>query len=66
MQTAQPHCPFNFRRADTATARVMVTPAAAAEVYKVDEKLDERISASSSVECELRRRISSDGIRRDH
>jgi len=45
----------------------MVTPAAAAvEVYKVDEKLDERISASSPVERELRRRISSDGIRRGH
>jgi len=68
-RTAKPRCPFNSRRADMATARVMVTPAAAAGVYKVHEELGERISVqlgSSSVERELRRRISSDGVHRGH
>lgn len=47
-RTAKPRYPFNSRRADTATARVMVTPAAAAAaagVYKVNEELGERNSA---------------------
>lgn len=66
-RTAKPRYPFNSCRADTAMARVMVTPAAAAAgVYKVNEELGERNSAPQQLERKLRRRISSDEVRHGH
>lgn len=68
-RTPKPRCPFNSRRADTATTRVMVTPAAAAAgVYKVDEELGERISVHQQLG---RTRVTTKdfirrGVRRGH